>query len=111
MYRSVQARPASARPLYHCCHSGRVKRIATAAKTNATPSHPRRPRTRFTIVPLSTPPFAVDRLGRQEQSKKNEAEVIDDVFRVDDAFREIVEVLGDREVIEHLAGRRARRLA
>src|SRR3954467_10238207 len=93
MESSVDARPASASPLYHCCHSGRVNRMATAANTSATPSHPSRPRTRFNICPLSTPPLAVDRLGRQEEPKGNETEVIHDVLGIDDAAREVVEML------------------
>ena len=71
--------------LYHCCHSGRVKRIATAAKTSTTPSQPRSPRTALQHRPLTAPPFAVDRLGRQEQSERDEAQVIHHVLRVDDA--------------------------
>src|SRR3990170_8224061 len=111
MYRRVQARPASASPLYHCTISGFRKRTATAANTSATPSHPSSPRTRFIISPLPAPAFAVHGLRGQEQAKGDEAQVIDDVLRVDDAPREVVEVLRDRQIRHDRLGGRPRRLA
>ena len=47
---------------------------------------------------LAPPPFAVHRLGGQEQPERDEAQVVDQVLRVDDALREVVEVIGDRQV-------------
>src|SRR5690606_8092239 len=75
MYRSVQTRPAIARPLYQACSSGFRKRIATAAQTSATPSQPRSPRKRFNItraVSSTAPAFAVHRLGGEEQTERDE---------------------------------------
>src|SRR5689334_6618791 len=94
---------------YHQVHSGRKFLMATAANTSATPSHPSNPRIRFNIcssLPLPAPTFRIDGLGGQEQPERDEAQVIHDVLGVDDALREVVEVLGNREKRhQHASGR------
>src|SRR5690606_41910868 len=82
-----------------CCRSGARKRIATAARTSATPSQPMSPRIRFSMS--APPPLAVHRLRGEEQAESHETQVIDDVPGVDDALGEVVEVLGDRQVRQH----------
>src|SRR5512138_1016826 len=77
---------------------------ATATATIAVPSHPIRSNTRFMVI-SAPPPFAVDRLRGQEQSKRDEAQVIDDVRRVEDAFAEVVEVIEDRNVLRDFVDR------
>src|ERR1700674_2355635 len=78
------------------------KRTASAAATSAMPSHPTTLNMRLTMViirrALAAPTFAVDRLRGQKETKRDEADVINEVRRVDDAFAEIVEVLDDRQV-------------
>src|SRR5687768_7955284 len=101
--------------------------MATAANTSATPSQPSSPSILFNILtrcsvvalltgvirasataaPSAPPPFAVHRLGGQEQPEGDETQVIHDVFGVDDAAREIVEVIDDRQVVEHRPHRRS----
>src|SRR2546425_5868853 len=68
---------------------------------------------RFLRLPssLSSPAFAVDRLRGQKQSKRDEAQVIDDVRRVDDALREVLQVVDDREVGRQLVACRSRETA
>src|SRR5882672_1212127 len=92
--------------------------MATAAKTSAVPSQPMRLRIRLTMVSyasrrgaLCAPPLAIDRLGGQEEPERDEAHVIDDVRRVDDAFAEIVEVVDDRQIVHELVDHRPREAA
>ena len=57
-------------------------------------------RTRFNIRPLkklTAPTLGVHRLGCQEQTESDEAQVVDDVLGVEDALGEIVEVIRDRQ--------------
>src|SRR4249919_3714867 len=97
-YSSVQTRPAMARPRNHV-HSGRSCEMASAEKTKTTPSQPRSPRMRFTIS--TAPAFGIDRLGGHEQAEGNEAQVVREMLRVDDALGEVVEVIRDREEREN----------
>src|SRR5665213_2012969 len=105
-------------------------------KTSAVPSQPTKLKMRFTItitypqkrratqnpqkriaqralrflrcLSSTAPPFAVDRLGRQEQTKRNEAQVVDHVRGVDHALPEVVEVVDDRQIRRELVHRRTR---
>src|SRR4029077_681099 len=77
--------------------------------TSAVPSQPTRLKMRFTIS--APPPFAVDRLRRQKQSKCDEAQVVDEVRRIDHALREVVEVADDRQIRRELVDGRPRKTA
>ncbi len=59
-------------------------------------------------VDLSAPAFGVHRLGGQEQAERDEAQVIDEMLRVDDALGEVVEVLGDRQKADDRRARSGR---
>src|SRR5690348_8571389 len=82
-------------------------RTATAPNTSAIPSQLRNPRN-FWFMALALPPFRVHRPCGQEQAKGDEAEVVDQVLGVDDPLGEVVEVVGDGKVVEHLLRRRPR---
>src|SRR5581483_11501568 len=87
-------------------HSGLPMRIATAATTSSVPIQPTMLRMFFTIA-LSLPPLGVDRSSGQEQAERDDTQVIDQVFRIEDPLREVVEVIRDREVIENRLRRRS----
>src|SRR5215470_17239989 len=92
-------------------HSGLKNRTATAATTSAVPSQPTMFRM-FLIMatgaslPLTLPPLGVHRTRGQEKPERHHAEVVNEVLGVENASREVVEVIGNRQVIEHaLSGR------
>ena len=69
--------------IHHCCARNAMSSAALRVRAGT----------------LSAPPFAVDRLRGQEQPERDEAHVVDEVRRVDDAFAEVVEVVDDRQVL------------
>src|SRR6476646_10291145 len=94
--------------------------MATATSTIPIPIQPTMFRILFSIalsfasrslVPLSTPPLGVHGFRREEQTERDETQVIDDVRRIEDAFAEVVEVVDDRQVLRQLVNRRAREAA
>src|SRR5580693_5933564 len=93
--------------------------MPAAASSAATPIQKTMPTIRFTIVvlslsmfrSLSAPPFALDRLRGEKQSEGDEADVVDQVRRIDDAFREVVEVIDDRQVAGQLVSARSEEAA
>src|ERR1700738_954888 len=108
---STQTRPASGSGREYCAWLLRAGTIAsaTATATIAVPSQPMRSNIRFMV--LAPPPFAVDRFGGQKQSKRNEAQVVNQVRRIEDALSEVVEVIEDRDVLRDLVDRRTREAA
>ena len=102
---------ASARP-WTMLPSGFRNLIATAAndQRDAEPAEKSENSLQHIDSSLPPPPFAVHRLGRQEQPERDETQVVDEVLGVDDAAREVVEVLGDRQVVQHRRASSARRL-
>ena len=95
----MQTRPPIARPYHQLPFRPEVaNRDRREDERDAEPAE--ESENRFNIRHLSSlpaPPFGVDRLGRQEQAERDEAQVVDDVLGVDDALGEVVEVLGDRQ--------------
>src|SRR6476660_10359284 len=83
----------------------------TATATAAVPTHPTIPAMRFSMTPLSAPPFGVHRPHGQEQPEGDETHVVDQVLGVDHALHEVVEVLGHREVLRERLARRPQALA
>ena len=76
--------------------------MASAAITNAKPSQPMIPKI------LGHPrhrSVSTDFRG-QEEAETDEAQVVNEVRRVEDAFREVLEVADDRQVGQHAAHRR-----
>ena len=51
---------------------------------------------------LTAPPFALDRHRGQKQPERDEAQVVDEMRCVDDALREVVEVVDNRQVVRQL---------
>src|SRR5262245_21348940 len=84
--------------------------MATATNTSAVPSHPIKLRILLTIQ-LSTPPFGLDRLRREEQAERDEAHVINEVTGVEDPFSEVVPVVDDRQIRRQLVHRWPREAA
>src|SRR5215831_17062623 len=88
--------------------------MPTATNTSPVPIQPIQLSIRFSMSNLkwlAAPAFAVDRLRSKKQAERDEAQVIDDVRRVDDALREVVEVLDDRQIRRDLLDRRSREAA
>src|SRR5437764_13216803 len=77
--------------------------------TRPKPIQPTMSRIRLSIS--TAPPFGVDRLGRQEQTERDETEVINEVRRIEHALVEVVEVVDDRQVLRQIVDRRSRKAA
>src|SRR5687768_10759285 len=81
-------------------HSGRPTNGSTIAATRtARPAYPAQSSTRF--IPSSLPPARFERSQREEQREDGEVQVVHDVFRVEHALGEAVEVLDQRQVSQH----------
>src|SRR5512135_2196882 len=101
-YSTMQTSPAQAIQYAARSHAGCKKRTATAANSTAVPLQPMSPTIRFSIV-LSPPPLAVHRLDGEEQAERDETEVVDQMFGVDHALGEVVEVRRNRQVAQDAA--------
>src|SRR5512138_2982046 len=85
----------------HCTGSGYRYRSAAAIRRQITA-----PVTAWRLsrlVTLSPPPLRLERPEREEQRERHAGQVVDEVLGVDQPAREAVEVIADREILEHPA--------
>ena len=93
----MTTRPASASPWYNAGGSG-LREAKDERRKHEHDAEPTENSDEY-VSRLAPPPFAVHRLQREEQPEGDETQVEDDVLRVDDALAEVIEVLGDRQIL------------